>query len=75
MFDKSMNFALGEDIDALREMVHRFARERIAPRAAEIDASNEFPNELWREMGVPSGVCQSAWPCSLAPWHVAHFSA
>ncbi|UOM34748.1 isovaleryl-CoA dehydrogenase [Acuticoccus sp. I52.16.1] len=51
MFDKSMNFALGEDIDALREMVHRFARERIAPRAAEIDATNEFPMELWREMG------------------------
>ncbi|WP_305853224.1 isovaleryl-CoA dehydrogenase [Acuticoccus sp. I52.16.1] len=46
-----MNFALGEDIDALREMVHRFARERIAPRAAEIDATNEFPMELWREMG------------------------
>ena len=51
MFDKSMNFALGEDIDALRDMVHRFAQEKIAPRAREIDASNEFPNELWREMG------------------------
>ena len=51
MFDKSMNFALGEDIDALRDMVHRFAQEKIAPRAREIDASNEFPNELWRQMG------------------------
>ncbi len=51
MFDKTMNFALGEDIDALRDTVHRFAQERIAPRAAEIDASNEFPMELWREMG------------------------
>ena len=51
MFDGSMNFALGEDIDALRDMVHRFAQERIAPRAREIDASNEFPDELWREMG------------------------
>ncbi|RAH99749.1 acyl-CoA dehydrogenase [Acuticoccus sediminis] len=51
MFDKTMNFALGEDIDALREMTHRFAQERIAPRAAEIDATNEFPMELWREMG------------------------
>lgn len=51
MFDRSMNFALGEEIDALREMVHRFAQERIAPRAAEIDASNEFPMELWRELG------------------------
>jgi len=51
MFDRSMNFALGEEIDALRDMVRRFAQERIAPRAAEIDASNEFPMELWREMG------------------------
>ncbi|WP_370640233.1 isovaleryl-CoA dehydrogenase [Aurantimonas sp. HBX-1] len=46
-----MNFALGEEVAALREMVHRFAQEKIAPRAGEIDASNEFPNELWREMG------------------------
>ncbi|ORE95350.1 isovaleryl-CoA dehydrogenase [Stappia sp. 22II-S9-Z10] len=51
MFDKSMNFALGDEIDALRDTVHRFASERIAPRAAEIDATNEFPMELWREMG------------------------
>ena len=51
MFDKSMNFALGEDIDALRDMVRRFAQDKIAPRAREIDASNEFPNELWHEMG------------------------
>ncbi|WP_206454232.1 isovaleryl-CoA dehydrogenase [Aurantimonas marina] len=52
MFDKGMNFALGEEIDALRNMVHRFAREKIAPRAAEIDRSNEFPNELWKELGA-----------------------
>jgi len=52
MFDKGMNFALGEEIDALRDMVHRFAQETIAPRAAEIDRSNEFPNELWQEMGA-----------------------
>ncbi len=51
MFDQTMSFALGEEVGALREMVRRFARDRIAPRAAEIDASNEFPNELWREMG------------------------
>ncbi|WP_075219251.1 isovaleryl-CoA dehydrogenase [Acuticoccus yangtzensis] len=51
MFDKSMNFALGDEIDALRDTVRRFASERIAPRAAEIDATNEFPMELWREMG------------------------
>ena len=51
MFDKTMNFALGEDIEALRDMVHRFAQEKIAPRAGDIDASNDFPAELWREMG------------------------
>ncbi|MEX6508067.1 isovaleryl-CoA dehydrogenase [Jiella sp. M17.18] len=51
MFDRSMNFALGEEIEALRESVHRFAEDRIAPRAAEIDRSNEFPNALWPEMG------------------------
>ena len=51
MFNKVMSFSLGEDAEALRDMVHRFAQERIAPRAAQIDASNEFPNELWREMG------------------------
>ena len=51
MFHASMNFALGEEIDALRDSVHRFAQERIAPQAARIDASNEFPMELWREFG------------------------
>jgi len=52
MFQASMNFALGEEIEALRDMVHKFAQERIAPMAAEIDASNEFPSELWEEMGA-----------------------
>ncbi len=51
MFTSSMNFACGEDIEALREMVHRWAQERVAPMAAEIDRSNVFPNELWKEMG------------------------
>lgn len=51
MFQASMNFALGEDVEALRDTVHRFAQERIAPMAAEIDKSNEFPEQLWREMG------------------------
>lgn len=51
MFTASMNFALGEEIEALREMVHRWAQDRVAPLAAEIDASNAFPMELWREMG------------------------
>ena len=47
MFDASMNFGLGEEIDALRETVRRFATDEIAPRAAEIDASNQFPPDLW----------------------------
>lgn len=51
MFHAVMNFALGDEIEALREMTHRFAQDRIAPRAAEIDASNEFPADLWKEMG------------------------
>jgi len=42
---------LSEDIELLRETTRRFAEEAIAPRAAEIDASNEFPQELWRELG------------------------
>ena len=52
MFDHTMRFGLGEEIDALREMVRRFAAEEIAPRAGEIDASNEFPMDLWEKMGA-----------------------
>ncbi len=51
MFMASMNFGLGEDIEALREATQRWAQERVAPLAAEIDTSNEFPMELWKEMG------------------------
>ncbi len=52
MFDATMNFNLGEDIDALRETVRRFAMDEIAPRAAEIDQTNEFPADLWEKMGA-----------------------
>ena len=51
MFHASMNFALGDEIEALRDMTHKWAQERIAPMAGEIDKSNEFPAELWREFG------------------------
>jgi isovaleryl-CoA dehydrogenase len=51
MFNASMQFALGDEIESLREMVHRWAQDRIAPMAAEIDSSNRFPPELWPEMG------------------------
>jgi isovaleryl-CoA dehydrogenase len=51
MFTASMEFDLGEDIAALREMVHRWAQDRLKPMAAEIDRSNLFPPALWRELG------------------------
>lgn len=46
-----LSFGLGETLDMLREQVHNFASRKIAPRAAEIDQINEFPNDLWRELG------------------------
>jgi len=46
-----MNFDLGEEIDALRDMAFRFSQDRIAPQAEEIDRRNEFPNNLWTEFG------------------------
>ncbi|MZR14007.1 isovaleryl-CoA dehydrogenase [Maritimibacter sp. DP07] len=51
MFMASMNFDLGEDVAQLRDMVHRFAQDRIKPQAAEIDQSNDFPAGLWKELG------------------------
>ena len=51
MFNGVMNFDLGEDVNALRDMVHRWAQDRVKPMAADIDLKNEFPNELWKEMG------------------------
>ena len=45
------DFGLGDDIDMLRQSVGDFARDRIAPRADEIDRANTFPRELWPEMG------------------------
>ena len=51
MFNRTMQFDLGEDVNALRDMVHRWAQERVKPIAGEIDTSNVFPHELWEEMG------------------------
>ncbi len=45
------DFGHGEELDLLRDTVRNFATDRIAPRAAEIDESNEFPADLWPELG------------------------
>src|SRR6202790_615057 len=45
------DFGLGDDVDRLRETVHDFAEQKIAPRAEEIDRSNTFPRDLWPQMG------------------------
>jgi len=47
----TLNFNLGEDIDMLRDTVASFAAKELAPIAADIDSSNEFPAGFWRKMG------------------------
>jgi isovaleryl-CoA dehydrogenase len=52
LFDRcDFDFGLGEELDEVRNQVRRFSRERIAPRAEEIDRSNEFPRDLWPQLG------------------------
>jgi isovaleryl-CoA dehydrogenase len=46
-----LDFMLGDDIDALRDAVRGFAQREIAPLAAEMDRSDQFPMPLWRKMG------------------------
>jgi isovaleryl-CoA dehydrogenase len=53
LFDRcDFDFGLGPELDEVRNQARRFARERIAPRAEEIDRSNEFPRDLWPELGT-----------------------
>ncbi|WP_332680613.1 isovaleryl-CoA dehydrogenase [Bosea sp. (in: a-proteobacteria)] len=49
---RPFNFDLGETADAIRDTVHAFAQEKIAPRAEEIDKTNQFPRDLWPQMGA-----------------------
>ena len=49
---RPFNFDLGETADAIRDTVFAFAQEKIAPRAEEIDRTNQFPRDLWPEMGA-----------------------
>ncbi|CAM5192196.1 isovaleryl-CoA dehydrogenase [Bosea thiooxidans] len=49
---RPFNFDLGETADAIRDTVHGFAQEKIAPRAEEVDKTNQFPRDLWPEMGA-----------------------
>ena len=51
MFNHSMRFDLGEDVNALRDAVHVWAQERIKPIADQVDRDNEFPADLWRALG------------------------
>ena len=50
--DTALDFGLGETADMIRETTRRFAADRIAPKAAEIDATNKFDRALWPEMGA-----------------------
>ena len=49
---RMLNFDLGETADAIRDTVQDFAGNEIAPRAAEIDRSNQFPRDLWPKIGA-----------------------
>lgn len=51
MFTAGMDFGQGEEVDAIRASVTRWAQQRLAPRAAEIDRTNSFARDLWPELG------------------------
>ncbi len=47
----TLNFGLGDEIDMLRDTVYQFCQAELAPRAEEIDRSNEFPADMWKKFG------------------------
>ncbi|AGH97629.1 isovaleryl-CoA dehydrogenase [Micavibrio aeruginosavorus] len=47
----TLKFGHAEEIEMLREEVYKFAQKELAPRAAEIDHKNEFPNDMWKKFG------------------------
>ncbi|MEH6593884.1 MAG: acyl-CoA dehydrogenase family protein, partial [Halioglobus sp.] len=47
----TLNYALGQDIDMLRDAVYQFAQGELAPRAEQIDRDNEFPMDMWKKFG------------------------
>ncbi|MEO6032843.1 MAG: acyl-CoA dehydrogenase family protein, partial [Burkholderiaceae bacterium] len=72
-----LNHQLGDDIDALRDAVRNFAQSEIAPRATEIDASDQFPMDLWRKMGALGvlGITVSEEYGGAAMGYLAHMVA
>ena len=65
MFNASMNFNLGEEIEAIRDTVRRFASEEIAPRADEIDKTNSFQMTCGKKW-VRWGCMVSRFPKQMA---------
>jgi isovaleryl-CoA dehydrogenase len=51
VFEATINFALGDEVDQMRDTVQKWARAKLAPRAAEIDQTNTFAGDLWPELG------------------------
>ena len=66
----TLNFDLGETADLLRDSVMSFAADAIAPRAAEIDQSNEFPAELWLQMGACEGTYNNNYNIYVVSYYI-----
>ena len=77
MFDTGMNFNLGEEIDVLQHTIRQFSATHIAPIAAEIDSTNQFPPELWKKMGDIGlhGITVSEQDGGAAMGYLAHVIA